>query len=52
MRYFEDVYNLWGDFPGGPVVKDLSWDAEAADKIPGQGTMVPRAVGQPPDTAK
>ena len=53
MKYFEDGYNLWGDFPGGPVVKDLPCSAEAADSIPGQGTKIPRAVGQlRPYTAK
>ena len=43
MKYFEDVYNLWGDFPGGPVVRDLPCNAEAADSIPGQGTKIPHA---------
>ena len=53
MKYFEDVYNLRGDFPGGPVVKDLPCSAEAANSTPGQGTKIPCAVGQlRPYTAK
>ena len=34
------------DFPGGPVVKNLSCNAEDAGWIPGQGTKIPHAVGQ------
>ena len=34
------------DFPGGPVVKNLSYNAEDADSIPGQGTKIPHAAGQ------
>ena len=34
------------DFPGGPVVKNLSWDAEEVGSIPGCGTKIPHAKGQ------
>ena len=30
-----------GDFPGGPVVKDLPSNAENVSLIPGQGTKIP-----------
>ena len=35
------------DFGGGPVVKDQSCNAEDAGSIPGQGTKIPHASGQP-----
>ena len=35
-----------GDFPGGPVVKNLPSDAGDAGSIPGRGTKIPHAAGQ------
>ena len=35
-----------GDFPSGPVVKNLPSNAGDAGSIPGQGTKIPHAVGQ------
>ena len=32
--------------PGGPVVKNLSYNAGHAGWIPGQGTKIPSATGQ------
>ena len=32
--------------PGGPVVKNLPYNAGDAGSIPGQGTKIPRAAGQ------
>ena len=34
------------DFPGGPVVKNLPYNAGDTGSIPGQGTKIPHAVGQ------
>ena len=34
------------DFPGGPVVKNLTYNAGDSGSIPGQGTKVPHAAGQ------
>ena len=34
------------DFPGGPVVKNLPYNAGESGLIPGQGTKIPHAVGQ------
>ena len=34
------------DFPGGPVVKNPSCNAEDAGLIPGRGTKIPHAEGQ------
>ena len=36
----------FGDFPGGPVVKNPPSNAGDAGLIPGRGTKVPRATGQ------
>ena len=36
----------FGDFPGGPVVKNLSSNAGDAGSIPGWGTKIPHATGQ------
>ena len=36
----------WGDFPGGPVVKNWPCRAEDACSIPGQGTKIPRVEKQ------
>ena len=33
------------DFPGGPVVKSLPYNAGDAGSIPGQGTKIPHATG-------
>ena len=35
-----------GDFPGGPVVKNLPSNAEDACSIPGQGIKIPHTMGQ------
>ena len=35
-----------GDFPGGPVVKDLPCNAKDAGLTSGQGTKIPRAMEQ------
>ena len=37
--------NGW-DFPGGPVVKNLPYNAGDTGSIPGQGTKIPHAAGQ------
>ena len=34
------------DFPGGPVVKNLLYNARDAGSIPGQGTKIPHAARQ------
>ena len=34
------------DFPGGPVVKNLPYNAGDTGSIPGQGTKSPHATGQ------
>ena len=34
------------DFPGGPVVKNLPYNAGDSGSIPGQGTKIPHAVEQ------
>ena len=36
----------YGDFSGGPVVKNLHCNAKDTGSIPGQGTRIPHAVGQ------
>ena len=38
--------NVGGDFPGGPVVKNLPSNAGDVGSIPGWGTKIPHAVGQ------
>ena len=35
-----------GDFPGGPVVKNLPSNAGDLDSIPNQGTKISYAAGQ------
>ena len=35
-----------GDFPGGPMVKNLPSNAEDMGSIPGPGTKTPHASGQ------
>ena len=34
------------DFPGGPMVKNLPYNAGDTGSIPGQGTKIPHAMGQ------
>ena len=34
------------DFPRGPVVKNLPYNAGDAGSIPGRGTKIPHATGQ------
>ena len=41
-----------GDFPGGPVVKNLPSSEGVAGLIHGQGTKIPHAVGQLSPSAK
>ena len=36
----------FGDFPGGPVVKNPPYNAGDVGLIPGQGTKIPHATGQ------
>ena len=38
--------NLLGDFPGGPMVKNLPSNTEDTGSIPGQGIKIPHAKGQ------
>ena len=38
--------NVTGEFPGGPVMKNLSSNAEDAGSISGQGNEIPHAAGQ------
>ena len=34
-----------GDFPGGPVVENLPYNAKDRSSVPGQGAEIPHAVG-------
>ena len=36
----------YGDFPGGPVVKNLPYNAGDTGSLPDQGTKIPHAAGQ------
>ena len=36
----------WRDYPGGPVVKNLPYNAGDAGSIPGWGTKIPYALEQ------
>ena len=38
--------NPWGNFPGGPVAKNLPSNAGHAGCIPGQGTNISHAMRQ------
>ena len=38
--------NILRDFPGGPVVKNLPYNAGDLGSIPGQRTKIPHATGQ------
>ena len=46
------IFWLWekepqpGDFPGGPVVKNLPSKAEDGGSLPGRGTKIPHDRGQ------
>ena len=44
LMYFQN--GKCGDFPGGPVVKNLPCNAGDAGLIPGQGTKIPHALRQ------
>ena len=46
LEMFPYGANPWGNFPGGPVVKNLPSNAGHAGCIPGQGTKTPHAVRQ------
>ena len=39
-------FNIFWDFPGGPVVKNPPSNAGDVGLIPGQGTKIPHATGQ------
>ena len=39
-------HSHWGDFPGGPVIKNPPCRAEDAGSIPGRGTKIPRVEKQ------
>ena len=34
------------DFPGGPMVNNLLWNAGQSGSIPGQGSKIPHATEQ------
>ena len=38
------IRRVYGDFPGGPVVKNPSANAGDVGLIPGQGTRIPHAA--------
>ena len=42
----ECTKKLWGDFPGGPVVKNPPSNVGNVGSIPGQETKIPHVVGQ------
>ena len=46
LIFTENKDDVMGVFPGGPVVKNPSCNAEDASSIPGRGTKIPHAVGQ------
>ena len=39
--------STYGMFPGGPVVENLPSNARDVRSIPGRGTKIPQAMGQP-----
>ena len=46
------ILKLKQGFPGGPVVQEMPSNAGHTGWIPGLGTKIPHATGQPsPDTA-
>ena len=46
MAYYSIIKRNERDFPGGPVVKNMPYNAGDAGLIPGQGTKIPHAAGQ------
>ena len=40
------IKNTMRDFPDGPVVKNLTYNAGDEGSIPSQGTGIPHAMGQ------
>ena len=44
--YHKKKCTLWGDFPGGPEVKNPPSSAGDMGSIPGRGTKIPHATGQ------
>ena len=46
MKEMLNILLLDWDFPGGPVVKNLPYNAGDAGSNPGQGTRIPHAMGQ------
>ena len=46
VQWFRIKNSEIGDFPSGPVVKNLPYNAGDVGSIPGQGTKIPHAVGQ------
>ena len=44
--FFFTIKKNTGDFPGGPVVKNLPSNAGDEGWIPGPGTKIPHATGQ------
>ena len=45
---WQEPHPLWypQDFPGGPLAKNPPFNAGDLGSIPGQGTKIPRAMGQ------
>ena len=41
-----NLQEMWGNFPGGSVVKNLPSNTGDTGSIPGQGTKIPCAVEQ------
>ena len=48
---YRNKIDLSGDFPGGPMVKNPPANAGDVGSIPGRGTRIPHAVGQPSSCA-
>ena len=48
---YRDTTDLSGDFPGGPMVRNPPSNAGDAGSIPGRGTRIPHAAGQPSSRA-
>ena len=47
LQFDKNPIKIWaGDFPGGPVDKSPPSIAGNMGLVPGQGTMIPHAVGQ------
>ena len=45
-REWHDIFKMMRDLTGGPVVKNLPYNAGDVGSIPVQGTKIPHAVGQ------